>query len=213
MRVFALAFLACSFACGGDDGASSEAVTLSRSKLGVQVMASANDVSAKALVGACPRVAKWILPATGASAAIARYKQQCSGGSAVIRVFVPRTVHYATTESASSAADDFWSRMQPDLATIDPNDVDWLEGPNEIDNLPNWCLGGQASTWFASFWSRLADDMNAAGYSPLVGSIAPRCAAHSTVTLSTAAAAPAGTPARPVTCTSVTDPRATGPPP
>lgn len=52
-----------------------------------------------------------------------------------------------------------------------PNQIDWLEGPNELDNLPNWYNDPTTANWVASFWSTLADLMHNAGYNPLVGSL------------------------------------------
>jgi hypothetical protein len=87
----------------------------------------------------------------------------------------------ASVEHKADASKDSQSRLgvhviSPFLLNAgnraDPSYVDWLEGPNELDGISNWYESQSEAEWFADFWSRLADHMNAAGYTPLVGSVA-----------------------------------------
>jgi hypothetical protein len=80
---------------------------------------------------------------------------------------------YSATNDPAASANDFWSKMtSQSLNAAGPaNQIDWLEGPNELDNLPNWYNDLTAANWVASFWSALADLMHNAGYNPLVGSL------------------------------------------
>jgi len=145
---------------------------LPTSKLGPHVLGNTQDTGAQTLLQACPRVAKWLTPDGSVAAEISSYRARCPGGVVVLRVYVDGATRYATTAGAAASADDFWSKMQPGLSGIAPSQVDWVEGPNELDNLPDWYHDLPTANWFASFWSRLADLMDAAGYHPLVGSIA-----------------------------------------
>ncbi|MBI5200793.1 MAG: hypothetical protein HY925_04320 [Elusimicrobia bacterium] len=147
------------------------ASALSGSKLGPHVLGDANDASARLLQDACPRVAKW-LARSGEGAAVRRYREKCPGGQIVIRVYVPQSVHYGLSMRPEQAAEDFWARISPELSELPPSLVDWLEGVNELDNVEDWYHNGEASLWFAAFSSRLADLIHAAGYDPLLGSIA-----------------------------------------
>ena len=137
------------------------------SKLGPHLLGDPNDPAAQTLLAACPRVAKWV----GADpASLSAFRTRCPQSAIVLRIYVPSTVHYAATDDAALSANDFWVRIQPDLPP--PALIDWLEGPNELDNLPDWYHDMTAAEWFARFWDALADQMNAAGYHPLAGSIA-----------------------------------------
>lgn len=144
---------------------------LSASKLGPHMLGDPNDPGTQTVLAACPRVAKW-LAGSGVPASIASYRQSCPGGTVVLRVYVDGSVHYAASDDPSADASDFWSRIQPDLGAYPPSQVDWLEGPNELDNLPNWYSDLATAQWYARFIAALADLMNGAGYHPLVGSIA-----------------------------------------
>lgn len=147
------------------------AFALSGSKLGPHVLGDASDSAALQIQDACPRVAKW-LARSGELGGIRRYRERCPGGQVVIRVYVPQSVHYGLTTLPSAAAEDFWTRIGPQLSELPPSIVDWVEGVNELDNVEDWYHNGSASTWFAEFSSRLADLIHAAGYNPLLGSIA-----------------------------------------
>jgi hypothetical protein len=87
----------------------------------------------------------------------------------VVRVEV--SAKYLVTQVPESAADDFWQRVQDGLVDIAAQHVDWLEGPHELDNIPDWTHDAEAAHWYAAFWSRLADQMHSVPFNPLVGSI------------------------------------------
>jgi len=188
-RVFALAGLIAAAAlsgCGGGDGSPEPAVELARasaalstSKLGPHVDNPGN-ANAATILNACPRVAKWLVSGNGAavSTEIASYRSRCPGGVVVLRVYVaPSQVLFQASDGASSKAQAFWIQMGKNgLSGVPASQVDWLEGPNELDNFASgfdWYHDTNAANWFASFWSSLADLMHNAGYNPLVGSIAP----------------------------------------
>lgn len=175
---FCLSGLFCLAGCGGTGSSNtnpSPPPTLSSSKLGPHVLGTdASNAGAVAILSGCPRVAKWIAPTPGIDLAISTYKSNCPGGIAILRVFVaPSMATYSATDDPAASANDFWSKMatQGLSAAGPPSQIDWLEGPNEIDNLPNWYSDMTAANWVASFWSTLADLMHSAGYSPLVGSV------------------------------------------
>ncbi|MBI4424486.1 MAG: hypothetical protein HY554_12195 [Elusimicrobia bacterium] len=145
---------------------------LSGSKLGPHVLGDPGQPAVKALLDACPRVAKWLVGGGASSAQIAEYRRRCPGGTAVLRVYVPQSVKYRVSASPGAAAEDFWGRLSSHLGGFPPDLIDWLEGVNELDNVDDWYHNGAASAWFGAFWDRLADLMHDAGYHPLVGSIA-----------------------------------------
>jgi MYXO-CTERM domain-containing protein len=148
------------------------ALGTSGSKLGPHVLGSVSDSGATTILAACPKVAKWLTPDGAVAASIRDYRQRCPCGEVVLRVYVDGSTHYSTSQDAASAAADFWSKMQGGLSGLSAADVDWLEGPNELDNLEDWYHDAGKAQWFASFWSSLADRMNSAGWHPLVGSVA-----------------------------------------
>lgn len=148
--------------------------TMSSSKLGPSVLGAPDNAGAVTILNACPRVAKWTAPMSGIDLAIANYKSRCPEGAVILRVYVsPSMATYSTTNDAAASANDFWNKMlaQGLGSSGQPNQIDWLEGPNELDNLPNWYNDSAAADWVASFWSTLADLMHNAGYNPLVGSL------------------------------------------
>ena len=117
---------------------------------------------------------KWVAPSPGIDVAISNYKSRCPGGTVILRVYIsPYMAVYTVTNDPAASANDFWSKMltQGLSATGPATQIDWLEGPNEVDNLPNWYSDPAAANWVASFWSTLADLMHNAGYNPLVGSL------------------------------------------
>ena len=126
------------------------------------------------ILAACPRVAKWVMPNAGVDLAISSYKTQCPSGTVILRIYVPASLAtYVVANDPVASANDFWSKMSAQgLSAIShPAEIDWLEGPNELDNLPNWYNDAASAMWVASFWSSLADLMHGAGYNPLVGSL------------------------------------------
>jgi hypothetical protein len=80
---------------------------------------------------------------------------------------------YSAANDPVASANDFWNQMltQGLSSAGPPNQIDWLEGPNEVENLPYWYNDPNSAAWVASFWSALADLMHNAGYNPLVGSL------------------------------------------
>jgi hypothetical protein len=147
---------------------------LSSSKLGPHVLGVSSNTGAVTILAACPRVAKWVIPNAGVDLAISSYKTRCPTGTVILRIYVPASLAtYSVTNDPVASANDFWNKMlSQGLGAIShPAEIDWLEGPNELDNLPNWYNDAAAATWVASFWSTLADLMHAARYNPLVGSL------------------------------------------
>lgn len=169
--------LFCLAGCGGSSSSNTGAPpppTLSPSKLCPHILGVPNNTAGATILGGCPRVAKWIVPASGIDVAISSYKSHCPGGIVVLRVFIsPSMAAYSAANDPAASANDFWSKMtSQSLNAAGPaNQIDWLEGPNELDNLPNWYNDLTAANWVASFWSALADLMHNAGYNPLVGSL------------------------------------------
>ncbi len=128
------------------------------------------------MLSACPRIAKWM--AGYGSNYISDFKAQCPDSIIVLRPYVsPSDAHYDASSDATvirNQALNYWQFMQADLQKfgIDKKQIDWLEGPNELDNLPDWYHDYKNAEWFARFWDVLADLIHDAGYKPLVGSIA-----------------------------------------
>ncbi|HXJ90392.1 MAG TPA: hypothetical protein VMS18_26505 [Candidatus Binatia bacterium] len=147
---------------------------LSSSKLGPHILGAPNNAGAGTILGACPRVAKWVAPYAGIDLAISSYKSRCPGGVVILRVYVPSSMAvYGAADDPTASANDFWNKMSTQgLSAAGPaSQIDWLEGPNELDNLPNWYSDPTTANWVATFWSSLADLMHRAGYNPLVGSL------------------------------------------
>ena len=145
------------------------------SKLGPHILGPPDNPGATTILKACPKVAKWLVPYPGTDLAISGFKSSCPAGIVVLRVYVPSSMaSYTTANDPTVSANDFWSKMatQGLSSAGSPNQIDWLEGPNELDNLPpSWYSDPTAAEWVASFWSRLADLMHTAGYNPSVGSL------------------------------------------
>ena len=163
-------------ACGG--GSSSQQPPppppLSSSKLGPHILGAPDNAGAMTILGACPRVAKWVAPSAGIDLAVSNYKSHCPAGTVILRVYIPAAMAaYTVANDPVASANDFWNKMLAQGLSLagQPNQIDWLEGPNELDNLPNWYSDPTTATWVASFWSTLADLMHNAGYNPLVGSL------------------------------------------
>lgn len=172
--------LFCLSACGGSGSTNTNPPppppppTLSSSKLGPHILGTPNNAGAVTILGGCPRVAKWVAPSAGIDLAISNYKSSCPGAIVILRVFVPTSMAaYSLANDPAASANDFWSKMSTQgLSAAGPaSKIDWLEGPNELDNLPNWYNDPTAANWVASFWSTIADLMHNAGYNPLVGSL------------------------------------------
>ena len=178
--VFCLTGIFCLAGCGGTDTSIitpplPPSAPLSSSRLGPHVLGTdVNNAGAVTILSGCPRVAKWIAPTPGIDLAISNYKSRCPGGTAILRVYVaPSIAGYTVADDPAASANDFWNKMAiQGLSAAGPaNRIDWLEGPNEIENLPNWYNDLTAANWVAAFWSALADLMHNAGYNPLVGSL------------------------------------------
>ncbi len=161
---------------GGVEASDGAPLPTNALKLGIHELGPVNDPPTLTLIGGCPRVVKWLsnggISNSDIAGAMASYRAACPRSTTVLRVYVDASTHYATTDSATADAADFWQKMQPGLTGIPPSSIDWLEGPNELDNLPDWYHDLPTAQWFATFWAALADTMNAAGFHPLVGSIA-----------------------------------------
>lgn len=159
---------------GGNTGGNT--ISVSNSKLGIHFLGIPSGTASSTnyqVLDACPRVVKWILNPYTASE-IDYYKSKCSGGIIILRAYIPSTeVKYTVNDDPIASADDYWIRMisQSGASAINPDMVDWLEGPNEADVVPYWYNDLEAANWVAQFWSRLSDLMNQAGYKPLVGSL------------------------------------------
>jgi hypothetical protein len=174
-----LAGLLCSAGCGGSANPNTTPPPpsprqLSSSKLGPHVLGASNNVGAGNILSDCPRVGKWVAPSPGIDVAISSYKSHCPGAIVIVRVFVPTSMAaYSPTNDPAVSANDFWNKMSTQglSATGPVNQIDWLEGPNELDNLPNWYNDVSTASWVSSFWSTLADLMHNTGYNPLVGSL------------------------------------------
>lgn len=172
-----LAALFCSAGCGGSNSPPPPPPPppkLSSSKLGPHILGAPNNAGATTILGGCPRVVKWVAPTAGIDLAISSYKSRCAGGTVILRVYVsPSMTAYSVANDPAASANDFWNQMSTQgLSAAGPaNQIDWLEGPNELDNLPNWYNDPTAANWVAAFWSTLADLMHNAGYNPLVGSL------------------------------------------
>jgi hypothetical protein len=171
-----LAGLFCLAGCGGSSSSQTgpPPLRLSSSRLGAHILGAPNNAGAATILGACPRVVKWVAPYDGIDLAISSYKTRCPGGIVILRVYVSTSMAaYSAADDPASSANDFWNKMLTQgLSAAGPsNQIDWLEGPNELDNLPDWYNDSTAANWVASFWSTLADLMHDAGYNPLVGSL------------------------------------------
>lgn len=172
-----LTALSCSAGCGGSSSSNTgppPPPPLSSSKLGPHVLGPPNNAGAVIILGACPQVAKWVAPYAGIDLAISSYKSRCPAGTVILRVYVPTSMAaYSAANDPAVSANDFWNKMltQGLSAAGQPSQIDWLEGPNELDNLPNWYNDPTTANWVASFWSTLADLMHNAGYNPLAGSL------------------------------------------
>lgn len=170
-----LIFLFCSAGCSGSSPSPPPPPPhLSSSKLGPHILTVTNNAGTATILDACPRVAKWLVPDVGVDLEISSYKNRCPGGIVVLRVYVsPSMAAYTVANDPAASASDFWNKMSAQgLSTAGtPSQIDWLEGPNELENLPNWYNDATAANWVASFWSSLADLIHNAGYSPLVGSL------------------------------------------
>jgi hypothetical protein len=179
-RIASFVCLTCLFGLAGCGGSSPSSPPppppppLSSSKLGPHILDAPNNPGAVTILGACPRVSKWAAPFAGIDLAISNYKSRCPGGTVILRVYVPSSMAaYSAANDPAASANDFWNKMSTQglSAAGPPNQIDWLEGPNELDNLPNWYNDPTTANWVASFWSTLADLMHNAGYNPLVGSL------------------------------------------
>ena len=167
--------LPCFIGCGGSSTPPPPPPPhLSSSKLGPHVLTVPNNAATSLILDACPRVAKWVTPDVGIDSEISSYKSRCSGGTVILRVYVPGSIaSYSVADDPAASASDFWSKMSTQgLSSAGAaSQIDWLEGPNELENLPNWYSDPAAANWVASFWLSLADLMHNAGYNPLVGSL------------------------------------------
>jgi hypothetical protein len=148
-----------------------------QSKLGLHIIGAGSDPDTAAVQATCPAVTKFLLPDSTLTNQIQGYKNLCPRGITVLRAYVSSaSATYTSSQSATADAENFWGLMLaqgvPATNPAPPYEFDWLEGPNELDNIPDWYGNATNAAWLATFWSELADLMHAAGYRPLVGSIA-----------------------------------------
>lgn len=164
-----------------DVAAATQAVTLSSSKLGVQILGDRNTPADKAMAAVCPRVVKFFVPDGGVADRIRAYKTQCPGGTVIVRELVPRVdvggPYYARASwpDPIAAADHFWwNFVFQDLSHsgIDKSLVNWVEPENELDHIDNWYGSTTAAQWGAQFFGRLAEQLHVDGWNPMIGSIA-----------------------------------------
>src|SRR4051812_49156583 len=80
------------------------------SRLGPHTMTSPGTQAAVELIDACPRVAKWVLPADGSVEAIDRFHARCPDGVVVGRVFIAKSIRYVADSDPVASAEDFWGR-------------------------------------------------------------------------------------------------------
>lgn len=153
-----------------DDGGGTGA-----SKLGPHFLGTAWGTCPDRLVEHCPSVVKFMYGQ--GHDRLDELQQSCPNTQTVLRVYVPQTVNYTLDDerTARAEADDFWNRLWNDLqhlSAAEKSSLDWLEGPNEVDNLPDWYHNWDKAVNFAYFWDQLATHMHNNGFNPLVGSIA-----------------------------------------
>ncbi len=139
---------------------------LPNSKLGVHVMGGNGSAAVQDFIKVCPRVMKWFEPSLDD---LKSFAAQCPGSVIVVRLWPGKTSPYHMSDDPIVCANNYWHRIESRVNSLDPNYVDWLEGPNELDDMDNWFANG--GVWYAHFASRLADLMQAKGYRPLLGSI------------------------------------------
>jgi hypothetical protein len=128
------------------------ATPVSHSKLGVVVLA--DDATSRALLGACPALVVFPVPANPtAPAQLAAYHESCAGGIAIVRV----------GEAGAAVDGDTVARLGPgwlrELAGMWP---DAVEGPSEPTGSPSE---------LAEFWSAFADLIENANLRPVVGAL------------------------------------------
>lgn len=142
---------------------------LPASKLGAYVV-EALGPGAGEILAACPRVVLYQLPSATAVNSLDALHASCPETQIAVRVHTPGLA-YDTTKDAATSADGYWNLINGSLAGTSPLVVRWIEGPWEVEALPDWTADETAAAWVATFYSKLADRISAAGYEPLVGSI------------------------------------------
>jgi hypothetical protein len=145
------------------------------SRLGPHFLATASGTCADRLLENCPRAVKFMFGQ--GHDRLDELKAACPRTQTVLRVYVPNSVRYSLSgeSTARAEANDFWSRMWDSLQHLtdaEKQALDWLEGPNELDNLPDWYHDWNNAVNFGYFWDELATRMHQNGFNPLVGSIA-----------------------------------------
>ncbi len=150
---------------------SQDAIKVSNSKLGFHVLGNPNLPEVITIQNSCPKIMKYL---NGLDAQrIKDYKTKCQNGVVVFRVWIPNEqLGYSASDDPNAKAQQYWNSISPHLSGLGTQYIDWLEGPNELDGILNWYGDYNNATWFANFWSKLADIMNDNGYHPLVASIA-----------------------------------------
>jgi MYXO-CTERM domain-containing protein len=137
------------------------------SKLG-GYFARSDAADSHKVVAACPRLAVFVLPDAWAINAIVSLASNCPDTKVVVRV--RSTKKFTVADDPVQAATAYWNTINGDLATVTGRGV-WLEGPNEVENIPDWTGSAANAEWAAKFFAGFADLASGAGYAPIVGAI------------------------------------------
>lgn len=131
------------------------------SHLGVDVVADDSAGSARALLAACPAVARFEVDrfvVGGMNPLVDLYRQTCPGGQVIFQVGGTGLVSTDTDDPAT-----LWSSSWRGQLPSNAKAGDWVEGPNSP-------LGSDP-TRAAQFWVTFANQVSASSYSPIVGGL------------------------------------------
>ena len=141
------------------------------SKIGIHLLLSYSPGAKKIIQAKCP-IIKLLDVTPDMMAALKDYKTLHPSGIVVMRIYSP--IKYQLSEKPADCAKDFWEKaLWPQLSTltqVQKGMIDYLEGPNECDQIMCWETV-YAARWFAKFWVTLATLMHEHGFKPCVGSI------------------------------------------
>ena len=85
---------------------------------------------------------------------ISGYQSGCPDGTVVLRAYVPGSMAaYSVADDPAASAGDFWNKTaaQGLRGAGPPSQIDWLEVPNELEDLPNWYNDPAAANWWHRF--------------------------------------------------------------